>query len=149
MPAGYSKRTLADKLGIKPGAKVTALGAPASYPTLLGQLPEGASLHSRLPASSEFIHQFSRSRSQLADRFPRLAGALADQGSLWISWPKQASGVETDLNENVVRELGLANGLVDVKVCAVDDVWSGLKFVRRVRDRGSTYGRSSTPDRLS
>jgi hypothetical protein len=135
VPAGYSKRSLADKLGIKPGARVTALGAPPSYASLLGKLPAGASLHSRLPASAAFIHQFARRRSDLAADFPRLAGALSDEGTLWISWPKQTSGVETDLTENVVREIGLTHGLVDVKVCAVDEVWSGLKFVRRVENR--------------
>jgi hypothetical protein len=136
MPAGYSKRSLAEKLGIKPDARVTALGAPPTYATLLGTLPSGATIHSRLPSSAEFIHQFVRRRRDLAAEFPRLAHALTDDGTLWISWPKQASGVDTDLNENVVREIGLAEGLVDVKVCAVDEVWSGLKFVRRVENRG-------------
>jgi hypothetical protein len=138
MTAGYSRRRLAEKLGIKQGTRVTALSAPPSYPSLLGKLPEGATLHTRLPSSSDFIHRFARLRKDLAGDFPRIARALTDEGTLWVSWPKQASGVETDLNENVVRELGLAQGLVDVKVCAVDDVWSGLKFVRRVVNRGST-----------
>ena len=134
---GYSKRSLADKLGIKAGTRVVALQAPPTYQALLGTLPSGASLHSRLPASSGFIHRFARRRTELAADFPQLARALADDGTLWISWPKQASGVDTDLNENVIREIGLAQGLVDVKVCAVDDVWSGLKFVRRVADRAA------------
>lgn len=135
MPTGYSKRTLADKLGITPGVRVVALDAPPTYHSLLGALPEGTTLHSRLPTSSGFIHQFARRQKDLAADFPRLARALTDEGMLWVSWPKQASGVETDLNENVVREIGLTQGLVDVKVCAVDDVWSGLKFVRRVENR--------------
>jgi hypothetical protein len=135
MPAGYSKRSLAEKLGIMPDARITALDAPPSYASLLGALPSGTTIHSRLPSSAGFIHQFVRRRRDLAAEFPRLARALTDEGTLWISWPKQASGVETDLNENVVREIGLAEGLVDVKVCAVDEVWSGLKFVRRVKDR--------------
>lgn len=138
--AGYSSRTLADKLGIKAGTRVIALHAPSTYAALLGTLPEGATLHSRLSASSTFIHRFAIRRRELATEFPRIARALADPGSVWISWPKQASGVETDLTENVVRELGLAEGLVDVKVCAVDDVWSGLKFVRRVANRRSKPG---------
>ncbi|MFL5401951.1 MAG: DUF3052 domain-containing protein [Gemmatimonadales bacterium] len=137
MAAGYSKRTLVDKLGIKPDARVIALSAPPSYLSLLGKLPAGATLHSRLSGPSAFIHQFARRRADLAADFPRLARALADHGALWVSWPKQASGVETDLNENVVREIGLAHGLVDVKVCAVDEVWSGLKFVRRVENRAA------------
>jgi hypothetical protein len=135
--AGYSKRSLADKLGIKAGTRVVALQAPPTYATLLGTLPSGASLHSRLVDSSGFIHRFARRRNELAADFPRLARALADDGTLWISWPKQDSGVDTDLDENVIRDIGLAQGLVDVKVCAVDDVWSGLKFVRRVENRGS------------
>jgi hypothetical protein len=133
--AGYSKRSLADKLGIKAGTRVVALQAPPRYAALLGTLPRGASLHSRLPASSGFIHRFARRRNELAADFPRLAQALADDGTLWISWPKQASGVDTDLDENIIRDIGLAQGLVDVKVCAVDDVWSGLKFVRRLGNR--------------
>jgi hypothetical protein len=135
--AGYSKRTLVEKLGIKPGMQVAVLGAPASYPSLLGTLPTGTTLRSRLPASAAFIHQFARRRKDLMADFPRLARALTDQGTLWISWPKQTSGVDTDLNENVVREIGLGHGLVDVKVAAVDEVWSGLKFVRRVVNRCS------------
>src|SRR5215211_2898922 len=133
--ASYSNRTLVDKLGIKAGTRVTALHAPPTYAALLGILPEGATLHSRLPASSTFIHRFATRRRELAAEFARIARALTDQGSVWISWPKQSSGVETDLTENVVRELGLAEGLVDVKVCAIDEVWSGLKFVRRVANR--------------
>lgn len=136
MTAGYSRRRLAEKLGIKAGTRITALGAPPMYSSLLGALPRGATLHTRLPVSSDFIHRFVGQRKDLATDFPRLAGALTDQGTLWISWPKRTSGVETDLNENSVRELGLAEGLVDVKVCAVDDVWAGLKFVRRVVNRG-------------
>jgi hypothetical protein len=135
VPAGYSNRALSDKLGIKPGTRIVALNAPAAYPSLLGTLPAGATLHSRLPSSSGFIHRFARRRDELTADFPRLARALADDGTLWISWPKQASGVATDLSEDVVREIGLAEGLVDVKVCAVDEVWSGLKFVRRVENR--------------
>jgi hypothetical protein len=135
--AGYSKRTLVEKLGIKSGMRAVALGAPPTYGALLGPLPPGATLHSRLPSSATFIHQFAHRRSDLATALPRLARALEDAGALWISWPKQTSGVETDLNENVVRELGLGHGLVDVKVAAIDDVWSGLKFVRRLENRCS------------
>jgi hypothetical protein len=135
VPAGYSKRTLSQKLGIKPGTRVVVLGAPPGYPSLLGALPDGTTLHSKLPAESGFIHRFVRSESELAADFPRVARALADNGTLWISWPKKASGLATDLDENVIRRIGLTHGLVDVKVCAVDEVWSGLKFVRRVENR--------------
>jgi hypothetical protein len=135
--AGYSRRSLVEKLGIKEGTRVIALGAPPTYRTLLSPLPPGASVHTTLPGSCDFIHHFARRRSELASQFPRLADSLTDNGTLWISWPKRAAGTETDLDENVVRELGLTEGLVDVKVCAVDEVWSGLKFVRRVANRGS------------
>jgi hypothetical protein len=134
--AGYSRRSLVEKLGIKPKTRVVALAAPAGYASLLGALPSGATLHSRLPAASGFIHGFVRHQRDLKAGFPRWARALTDDGTLWISWPKQASGQETDLTENIVREAGLKEGLVDVKVCAVDEVWSGLKFVRRVVNRG-------------
>jgi enoyl-CoA hydratase/carnithine racemase len=133
--AGYSRRSLVEKLGIKPATRVVALGAPVGYASLLGALPSGATLHPRLAAASGFIHSFVRRRRDLEADFPRLARALADDGTLWISWPKRASGQETDLTENIVREAGLKEGLVDVKVCAVDEVWSGLKFVRRVGNR--------------
>jgi hypothetical protein len=134
--AGYSGRTLVDKLGIKPGALVVALGAPPTYGSLLGRLPPDVEIRSRLPASASFIHQFARRRAELTAAFPRLALALSDTGTLWVSWPKKASGVATDLDENIVRDLGLEQGLVDIKVCAVDEVWSGLKFVRRIKNRG-------------
>jgi hypothetical protein len=135
MTAGYSRRSLLEKLGIAPGTKVVALGAPPDYGALIAPLPEGSTVQTRLRPGARFIHQFARSRAELETAFPRLAAALADDGTLWISWPKKASGVETDLTENVLRELGLPLGLVDVKVCAVDEVWSGLKFVRRKENR--------------
>jgi hypothetical protein len=135
MTAGYSKRSLGEKLGIKAGMTVIALGAPPNYSALVAPLPEGASLRTRLTSGSRFIHQFARRRAELDAAFPRLAKALADDGTLWISWPKMASGVETDLTEGVLREIGLPLGLVDVKVCAVDEIWSGLKFVRRKENR--------------
>jgi hypothetical protein len=131
MTAGYSKRSLGEKLGIRPGMTVIALAAPPNYAALIAPLPEGTALRPRLAPGARFIHQFARRRTVLERAFPRLAASLADDGTLWVSWPKMASGVETDLTENVLRELGLPLGLVDVKVCAVDDIWSGLKFVRR------------------
>ena len=137
MTAGYSRRSLVQKLGVKEGTRLVALGAPPNYRSLLGPLPSGAGIHGRLPASCDFIHKFARGRAELAREFSRLAGALTDDGSLWISWPKRSGGVATDLDENVVRQLGLAEGLVDVKVCAVDETWSGLKFVRRLVNRAT------------
>ena len=135
MPAGYSGTPLAQKLGIKPQMRISVLGFGSDYGSLTHPLPIGVTVTTRVARGARFIHLFTRSRSELEHRFPTLARNLADEGMLWVSWPKQASGVATDLTEAVVRTIGLATGLVDVKVCAVDSVWSGLKFVRRVRDR--------------
>ena len=129
--AGYSGRALAAKLGIRPGERVVAPGAPPHYRALLDPLPEGVTFRSRLARAERFIHRFASGQAELARAFPRLAGALADDGMLWVSWPKRASGVPTDLTEDRIREIALPYGLVDVKVCAVDEVWSGLKLVRR------------------
>jgi hypothetical protein len=133
--AGYSGKPLAQKLGVKPGVTVAALNAPRNYRTLLRPLPVGARIQPKLGRAAPFIHFFSKRRAELARRFASFARALTPDGTLWISWPKGTSGVATDITEDVVRTIGLATGLVDVKVCAVDDVWSGLKFVRRLKDR--------------
>ncbi|MGD0993463.1 MAG: DUF3052 domain-containing protein [Gemmatimonadales bacterium] len=133
--AGYSKRSLVDKLGIKPGASVLILEAPKGYANTLGPLPTGVAVAKALKAHLTFIHLFVTKRADLERRFAALQKALAPAGMLWISWPKKASGVPTDVTEDVVREVALARGLVDVKVCAVDDTWSGLKLVRRLKDR--------------
>jgi len=127
--SGYSQRSLTEKLGIPSGKRLVVRNEPRSYPSLVGPLPPGSSPTSRLSRNSAFIHQFASRQSELRADFPRLSQALADDGMLWVSWPKRASGVTTDLNENIVREIGLAQGLVDVKVCAV------LKFVRRLANR--------------
>ena len=134
--AGYSPRSLVEKLGIRAGTEVVLQGGPPGYAGLLGPLPAGARIVTRLPAAARFIHQFSRLRVELEAALPRAARALADDGMLWVSWPKRAARLPTDLTEDVVRELALPLGLVDVKVCAVDEVWSGLKLVRRKERRG-------------
>jgi hypothetical protein len=133
--AGYSRRSLVDKLGIKPGASVLIVGAPRGYAKMLGRLPEGVSVVRSVRPRLDFIHLFTTRRADLERRFGDLQRALAPAGMLWVSWPKQASGVTTDVTGDVVRGVALARGLVDVKVCAIDDVWSGLKLVRRVKDR--------------
>ena len=135
MAAGYSARTLAQKLGIKPHTRIAVMRAPRGYRSTLGSLPEGVALSTTLRGTLPFIHFFTKQRAALESRFPMLKRALTTDGALWVSWPKQSSGVTTDLTENDVRDVALTNGLVDVKVCAVDDVWSGLKLVRRLRDR--------------
>jgi hypothetical protein len=133
--AGYSGRPLAAKLGIKPGARVALIGAPPGIDAVLGELPAGATAGSRLARGRDVIVAFFDRRAALERRLPALRRALDPAGGLWIAWPKRASGVATDLDENVVRELGLAAGLVDNKVCAIDEVWSGLRLVVRLRDR--------------
>ena len=133
--AGYSKRSLVDKLGIKPSYRVYIGNAPAGYDKTLGELPLKATATKSLKGPCDFIQFFTTEKSVLDTTFPKLKKNLDVAGTLWFSWPKGASKVKTDLNENVVREIGLRNGLVDVKVCAVDEVWSGLKFMYRLKDR--------------
>ncbi|HWC75085.1 MAG TPA: DUF3052 domain-containing protein [Gemmatimonadales bacterium] len=133
--AGYSARPLVDKLGIKPGTRIAIVKPPRGYRATLGKLPPGVIIASTARGSLPFIQFFVKSRGVLEAQLPTLLGALEPHGSLWISWPKQASGVTTDLTEDVVRAVALPTGLVDVKVAAVDDVWSGLKLVRRLKTR--------------
>jgi hypothetical protein len=135
MAAGYSGTPLAKKLGIK--AKMTALilAPPADYLKEMSAALQDVEQVKALKGKIDFIHLFSKSKSELAAKFPRLKEHLKPDGLLWISWPKGGSKIETDLSENIVRTIGLASGLVDVKVCAVDEVWSGLKFVHRKTDR--------------
>jgi hypothetical protein len=139
MTAGYSRKPLVEKLGIKPHSNIAILNAPANFDTTLVPLPDGIVLKSKLSKLSrplDFIHAFFLSSRKLDLQFPALKKALDQSGALWISWPKKAAKIETDLTDNVVREIGLRHGLVDIKVCAVDEVWSGLKFVYRLKDRG-------------
>jgi hypothetical protein len=133
--AGYSGTPLARKLGIRAGLRVALIRAPAGLETELGELPPGVEIRRRMGAPADVVLAFFNDRAELGRRLPALRGALTIDGGLWIAWPKRASGVQTDLTETVVRELGLAAGLVDNKVCAIDGVWSGLRFVYRLRDR--------------
>lgn len=135
MSAGYSGTPLVKKLGIKEGFRVALVGAPDGFRRELEGLPDGVSFVTSVQGQLDFILFFATTRSELVGNFSRLAARLAPTGMLWISWPKKASGVQTDLSDAVVRETGLDVGLVDVKVCAVNEVWSGLKFVIRVKDR--------------
>jgi hypothetical protein len=131
--AGYSGTPLPAKLGLKSGMKFIALNAPLHLDALLAGAPDLERL-ARV-ASFDCALAFATTQSALTALFAKLAPKLRDTGMIWIAWPKKASGVATELTENVVRRVGLAAGLVDVKVCAVDATWSGLKFVRRLRDR--------------
>ena len=131
-PAGYSGTPLPRKLGIKPGSVVALLGAPPGFAkSTLGPLPERASLRSDARAPFNVGLLFAGSQAELARRFPAALRAMGDPCALWLVWPKQASGVPTDLDGNRVRELGLMSGLVDYKVAAIDATWSGLCFARR------------------
>lgn len=132
--AGYSGTPLPKKLGIKPGSRVQLTSVPADVRTeLRDALAECKQV--KQSGQLDFVMLFSKSRAELKSGFSQMAKLLAPAGILWVGWPKKSSGVATDLDENVVREIGLTAGLVDVKVCAVNDIWSGLKFVRRVKDR--------------
>ncbi len=111
------------------------MGAPEGYADTLGSLPDGVDVASDLSLPLDFIHFFTSERGDLELRLPDLKAALKKDGMLWLSWPKKASKLPTDLTDNIVREVGLAHGLVDVKVAAIDENWSGLKFVYRLKDR--------------
>jgi hypothetical protein len=127
---------LVRKLGIKPDARLGLIGAPEGFEATLGELPAGVRVRRRLGGQRfDVIVAFHSGRAELERRLPVLARALDPAGGLWIAWPKRASGVPTDVTEDVVRTLGLADGLVDNKVCAIDETWSGLRLVYRLRDR--------------
>ena len=128
-PAGYSGTPLPRKLGIKPDARLGLIGAPAGFEATLGRLPPGVRVVERARGPLDVIVAFTARRSELRRRLPALRGALDPAGGLWIAWPKRASGVATDVTETVVRRDALAAALVDIKVCAVDATWSGLKLV--------------------
>lgn len=133
--AGYSGTPLAKKLGIREGARVALVAAPPKFGATLGELPEGAVLLRQARAPFDVVVFFNRRLADLRRRLAKLADGLVDNGGLWVAWPKKSSGVETDLSFDVVQKEGLGLGLVDNKVCAVDETWSGLRFVRRVKDR--------------
>jgi hypothetical protein len=133
---GYSGTPLPKKLGIKAGFRVLLANAPAEVRVELREALAECDLVKQGDAL-DFAMIFTKSRVELTKEFSRMVKVLARAGMLWVSWPKKSSGVATDVDENIVREIGLDAGLVDVKVCAVTEVWSGLKFVRRVKDRKS------------
>ena len=133
--AGYSKKSLVDKLGIKAGHKICFANAPKNYGDTLGQLPPDVWVEQNPAADLDFVQYFTKSQAEVEAQFPALKQAIAQTGMLWICWPKKTTKIETDVSGAVVREIGLANGLVDVKICAVDETWLGLKFVYRVKDR--------------
>jgi hypothetical protein len=132
---GYSGTPLAQKLGIKAGQKVVTINAPVHYSKLLAPLPEAVSFARKATAGAGFLHLFISERKALEKELKRLRKLLADTGVLWVSWPKKSSGVTTDVTEDTIREVALPLGFVDVKVCAVDEIWSGLKLMVRRENR--------------
>ncbi len=130
-PAGYSGTPLVTKLGIKPGTTLALLGAPPTFRDLLVGLPDDVTMSARQANTPELTIWFVTTRRDLDGRFPIVAAEMG-QG-LWVAWPKKASGVATDLTEDIIRNTGLPLGIVDYKVCAIDATWSGLKFARRAR----------------
>ena len=133
--AGYSGTPLPQKLGIKPHCKVAFFELPSDVRAALKRDLANCQLMNNGQDRLDFAMIFIKSQADMKEQFPKFARRLAPAGMLWVSWPKKTSGLATDLNENDVRRIGLVAGLVDVKVCAVNDVWSGLKFVIRVKDR--------------
>jgi hypothetical protein len=140
MPTGYSGTPLPKKLGITEATRVAVIGAPSEYKALLGHLPAGVELGASLSQKTDLVHVFVTQREDLAVHLKRLRRKLRDDAAVWVSWPKRASKVATTVTENVVRELALPLGFVDVKVCAVSEVWSGLKLVVRKELRGKSAG---------
>ena len=143
MTAGYSGTPLPKKLGIKPGHRVALVAAPSDFLDVLGDLPEGVRIVGGLRGTKAFdvIVWFVKRRSELSKRFVGMTKRLDPAGGLWVAWPKQASGVATDVNGNTVREAVLNAGLVDNKICAIDETWSGLRGVVRLVDRPGSRGR--------
>jgi hypothetical protein len=133
--AGYSSTPLAKKLGIKEGSRIALISAPKNFQSELGELPDGVEFITRPTKSLDIILLFVLTERVLAREFSRLAEKLVTNGMIWIAWPKKSSGVTTDLSFERVQRIGLDVGLVDVKICAIDDTWSGLKFVYRLKDR--------------
>jgi hypothetical protein len=129
--AGYSGTPLASKLGFKPGFKAAFLGAPDSFAAALADLPDSVQVATRLGRGKDLVVFFTTERRALERKVEALKGAIAPDGMAWVAWPKRASGVPTDMTEDVVRDVALPVGLVDVKVCAIDETWSGLKLVIR------------------
>jgi hypothetical protein len=136
-PAGYSGTPLWKKLGLREGMTVLTVQAPRNYRKLLPGLPNGIVFTTKAKPPVEFVHLFVQSVADLAAQLPVLRNELAPDGVIWVSWPKKTSGVKTDMTEDAIRTVALPIGLVDIKVCAVDPVWSGLKLVIRVAKRGT------------
>lgn len=133
--AGYSGTPLVKKLGIKAGDKIFLSGAPEHYPKLVAPLPDGVRFVARVGGDTDIVHLFAIRKALLAKSLRAALARLKPDGAIWVSWPKKSSRVPTDISEATIREIALPLGLVDIKVCAVDDIWSGLKLVIRKENR--------------
>ena len=133
--AGYSGTPLPKKLGLKENQRIALVNAPAGFEKTLGVLPKNAEIVKRLSSPLDLVVLFVDQEKQLSRQFSLIAKKLAANGMIWVAWPKKSSGVPTDLTFDPVQRIGLDSGLVDVKICAIDEIWSGLKFVIRVKDR--------------
>lgn len=131
MPAGYSGTPLFKKLGVKPGFRIKTKNAPDEYLALLAPLPDAVKISSRLQADVDLWHFFTKSRVELFAQLPAARRQIKQNGMIWVSWPKKSSGVQSTVTEDTIREACIPMGLVDVKVCAIDTTWSGLKLVIR------------------
>ena len=143
--AGYSGTPLPQKLGIKPSARLAVVGAPPDFARTLGELPDGVEQADLSGAPVDVLIAFYTDASSLRASFEDHARLVAPHGAVWIAWPKRASGVATDLEGNVLRDVGRPTGMVDNKVCAIDDTWSGLRFVVRKENRAAWAGRPRPP----
>ena len=131
MPVGYSGTPLAKKLGVTEGTCAVVRNPPANYQALLAPLPEGVTFSATISTSTDIVHVFADRRSNLKKELLSLRKAIRPNAAIWVSWPKKASKVPTDITEDTIRDIALPMGLVDVKVCAVNEIWSGLKLVIR------------------
>jgi hypothetical protein len=139
---GHSGKPIVQKLGIKPGFCIFSVGAPAAYSALVGELPPGVTIAERPQAPLDMVHIFAMQAAGLAATLRSCRPAIEPDGMIWVSWPKKSSGVATDLTDVVVRQTALPLGLVDIKVCAIDETWSGLKFVIPTASRTKTVRRA-------
>jgi hypothetical protein len=135
MTAGYSGTPLAKKLGIKPGTVLHPVHAPAHYSALINPLPENVTVSRDVIEDLDVVHLFSKTRAELIGLLELYKTKIKQNGAIWVSWPKKASGIRSEITEDIIREVALPMGLVDIKVCAVDDTWSGLKLVIRKENR--------------
>ena len=139
MPAGYSSTPFAKKLGLKPGYIIKLVNVPEYYFSLFTDLPAQLAEANKAETKKNFIHFFTKDKAELLEVLPRLKSELLPDGMIWVAWVKKSAGVATDVDESAVRNAALSIGLVDIKVCAIDEIWSGLKLVVPLKDRANSF----------